>query len=139
MARWIFLLLLLPLLLFPTLAVPAFAQELQPQMQNGVTYVSGGIGIDGVDAIKAVAGSYNLHLLFASNGSGQYYAEVKVTIADRAGNPLITAVSDGPYFYVRLKPGQYNVTADAEGQPKTVTVTVPASGASQQTFNWPMQ
>jgi hypothetical protein len=136
MARWIFL---LPLLLFPTLAVPAHAQELQPQMQNGVTYVSGGIGIDGVDAIKAVAGSYNLHLLFASNGSGQYYAEVKVTIADRAGNPLITAVSDGPYFYARLKPGQYSVTADADGQPKTVTVTVPASGAAQQTFNWPMQ
>ncbi len=136
MAYWKFL---LPFLLLSALALPARAQELQPQEQNGIAYVSGGIGIDGVNAIKSVQSNYNLRLLFASNGSGQYYAEVKVTIMDQAGNPLLQAVSEGPYFYARVKPGQYKVVAEAAGMPKTVTVNVPAAGAVVQSFYWPMQ
>jgi hypothetical protein len=136
MAMWKFI---LPFLLLSALGLPASAQELQPQMQNGVTYVSGGVGLDGVDAIKSVQGEYNLRLLFASTGSGQYYAEVKVTLADQAGNVLVQATSDGPYFYARLKPGQYKVLAEADGMPKTFAVNVPASGAVSQSVYWPMQ
>jgi hypothetical protein len=136
MAYWKFL---LPFLLLSAMALPAHAQEQQPQEQNGISYVSGGIGIDGVNAIKSMQSNYNLRLMFASNGSGQYYAEVRVTIMDPGGSALLQAVSDGPYFYARVKPGQYKVMAEAAGVPKTVTVNVPATGAAAQSFYWAMQ
>ena len=53
---------------------------------------------------------YTLRLLFADS-SGSYLADIAVTVADRAGNTLLEAISDGPYLWARLPPGSYRVTA----------------------------
>ena len=108
-----------------------------PQTQNGVSFISGGVGQDDADAMRAAAASYNLHLLFAISGNGDYLSDIHVTIRDRQGQTLVDTTADGPFFLAKLKPGSYRVTADNAGAAKTVTVAVPPYGTARQSFYWP--
>jgi hypothetical protein len=135
MSVWRILLLFLSLVL---LGARAEAQvTLEPHTQNGVTYLSGGIGPEEVSAIKAAQGEYNLRLLFAVQGSGQYLADVQVKLLDQKGNTVLDATSDGPYFLARLKPGSYRLVAESAGKPITRSVEVPSSGAAALSLYWP--
>jgi len=117
---------------------PAYAQEaLAPQTQNGVSFVSGGIGEEGRTAMRQARADYNLQLLFAMQGSGEYLSDVKVKIMDRQGNTLVDAVADGPFFLAQMKPGTYQVTAESGGHTRKVSVTIGEKGAVSESFYWP--
>ncbi len=118
-------------------AVPAGAQStMQAETQNGVSYISGGVGLDDVEMLREVRGDYNLHLLFAAQGSGEFLADVKVKILDAKGTTLVDAVSEGPYFYAKAAPGRYRVVAVSEGVELSKTIDVPAKGAVSEGFYW---
>jgi hypothetical protein len=51
------------------------------QTQNGITFVTGGIGKPEAAAMKAAAGHYDLMITFADR-SGDYVADVDVKIQD---------------------------------------------------------
>lgn len=103
---------------------------------EGVPYLSGGIGSSERAEMSQVKDDYNLHLLFAVQGSGAYLADIRVRIADANGTTLLAAVSKGPWFYAKLAPGQYHLSADKAGQVQTAEVRVPASGTLQAAFYW---
>jgi len=87
-------------------------------------YMSGGVGIEERDAMKAQAGKgYDLKLEFAVP-HGNYLSVVDVKINDQSGKPVITAESNGPWFYADLPKGTYTVVANHEGGQKTQKVTV---------------
>lgn len=50
--------------------------------QNGIRYVSGGVGMTQQEALKAMRKDYNLLLTFAVKKSGAYLADVQVRIQD---------------------------------------------------------
>ena len=108
----------------------------QPQTQGNVTYVSGGIADDWQQAMESQKSQYNLHLLFAQQGTGAYFAYVPVKITDASGRAVLNVTSLGPFLYARLKPGTYTVTASHLGQPITQTTQVPASGGVDLNFYW---
>jgi hypothetical protein len=122
-------------LLVPTLGAQA-QEALQPQTQNGITFTSGGIGSEGRDALRQVQGSYNLKLMFAVQGSGDYLSDVKVKVMDGHGATLLDTISEGPYFLAQLKPGTYKIVADSAGRPQTRTVSVD-KGTAAASFYWP--
>ena len=97
---------------------------IQPVTQGDITYVSGGFGMDERQALNDAARDYNLKLVFAEKGSGAYVADVKLAIADAKGRTILEAVSEGPWFLVKLMPGRYKVTAEALGQSLTQQVRV---------------
>ena len=108
-----------------------------PQTQGGITYVSGGIADDWQQAMESQRGQYNLHLLFAQLGTGAYFANVPVEITDSSGRTVLSAVSQGPFFYARLQPGSYRVTATHAGQAITKTAYVGAgSGGPDLDYRW---
>jgi hypothetical protein len=120
------------------LGVSAWAQDvLQPQSQNGVNFVSGGVGEGSEDAIQNVGKQYDLHLLFAIQGSGQYLSDVNVTIKDAQGNALVMTVSDGPFFLAKLPPGKYRVSAESNGKSQTKSVDLSGGGKADLSFYWP--
>ena len=110
--------------------------QVQPQTQGNVTYVSGGIADDWQQAMESQRGQYNLHLLFAQIGTGAYFANLPVQITDSSGNTVLSAVSQGPFFYARLPAGRYTVTASHLGQPITKTAYVPAGGSVDLDYRW---
>ena len=80
------------------LTVPAFAAENAPA-PGDVPYLSGGIGSDERDTLKAEAKNYNLRLNFAEKGGGHFLSDVKVDIATSAGKPVLSATAAGPWFF----------------------------------------
>jgi hypothetical protein len=114
-----------------SLAPPA----LQAQQQGNITFVSGGAGDDDRDALKQVENQYNLRLMFAAR-SGEYLANVAVTLADSRGNTVLDTIADGPIFYAHVPPGRYRLTVASQGQSQGRDVTVAANGAVHQDFYW---
>jgi hypothetical protein len=97
-----------------------------PQTQNGITFLNGGIGKQQAQAMRDEAKTgYNLQLVFATEKTGQYKANVNVTITDAKGTKLVDAESVGPGFYAKLPVGQYKISAEANGtlQHKSIDVT----------------
>jgi hypothetical protein len=80
------------------------------QQQGDVTYLSGGVTIEERKVMRPMARDYNLKLEFA-NGKGQYLADVKVAVKDAKGNVVFAGVSSGPWLYMAVPAGTYEVSA----------------------------
>lgn len=112
------------------------APTLQPVTEGGITYVSGGIGLEEIQALNEGTGDYNLKLVFAEKGSGAYIADVKLSIMNMKGQKILEAVSDGPWFFVKLAPGRYKISAEAEGQSQVQQARVGGGRQTQLHFYW---
>ena len=104
-------------------------------MVGNVSYVSGGIGEDSRERMKAFSAAFNLKLLLAYK-SGSYMSDVDVVVADAKGKPLIKASSEGPIFMAKLPAGAYEVTATAVGQAQRQKVTVTNGRQAVLHFRW---
>jgi hypothetical protein len=128
--------LLLPCLVCVCANGAALAQSLpQPASQNGVSYITGGVGQDEVQAFRAAAPRYNLRMTFASK-TGSYLSDVDVTITSGAGRPVLTVRTDGPFLFVRLPAGRYQIGAQRRHITETRRVQVPAHGGAEVRFYW---
>lgn len=117
------------------------AGGMQPiQTDQGVRYISGGVGVDERTALDALSNQFDLRLMFALQGSGEYLAAVRVSITDTHGANVLTAESQGPWFLVELPSGDYTVDASPIGQvqhePQRKTAHVNASHQSKLDFYW---
>jgi hypothetical protein len=116
-------------------ATPAFA-NLAPQSANGIAYVSGGVGADEEATMRQMRQQYRLQMLFAVQGTGEYLADIPVTITDPQGRTVLETTAQGPFLYANLPAGTYRVTAVSDGRAITRMVTVPKRGAIEERFYW---
>lgn len=126
---------LLATLLAAALATPALAAEPQEQTQGSIRFLSGGIGQDEVQAMREAASRYPLAMTFTAN-TGQYVADVKVTIKGRKGETMLDTVSTGPMLLVDLPPGQYTVAATLEGKTLTRKVSLAKNTRQRLVLRW---
>lgn len=124
-----------------TATAPAIAQDgvsLPPVLsQDGVSYMTGGIGSDESEAFRGQSGHWPLTLQFSTR-SGQFLADVHVRVENAGHRIVLDAESTGPYMLVRLKPGQYIVYArysDIEQKKSVMVGSVPVSAS----FRWAPQ
>lgn len=118
------------------LTVQAQVQPPAAQQQNGVAYITGGIGADEQQAFQAARPDYNLQLTFATRASGAYRADVAVTVTDAKGDVRLQLPQAGPLLYAKLPPGNYKVSVSAGGKTFTKPATIAASGARDLYFYW---
>lgn len=109
-------------------AVPSLAVDPPP-------YASAGIGDD--DPLAPLTGDYNLQLVFATQGSGDYLADVGVLISDANKRPLLSTLSPGPLFYVRLPAGNYQLRVEFAGVAQARSVTIGGLRRQSVYFYWP--
>jgi len=109
--------------------------QIQPMQQNGITYLSGGIGEDEARAIGQAQG-YNLHMTFAIGPENKYVPDVDVTVQDASGQALLTLSDAGPLVYVQLPPGKYSVVATRNGEERRDTADVGSGAARKLVFHW---
>lgn len=100
-------------------------------------YLSGGVGSGEREAMQARKSEFNLRLGFAQQGTGDFMAGVQVAISDAKGAPLLSAASDGPWFYVKLPPGSYKVSVEAEGRRQNRNFSIANGKATTLNFYWP--
>ena len=109
--------------------------QVQPMQQNGITYLSGGIGEDEARAIGQAQG-YNLHMTFAIGPENKYVPDVDVTVQNASGQTLLALSDAGPLVYVQLPPGKYTVAAMRNGEERRDTAEVGSGAARKLVFHW---
>ena len=134
---------------YPEAAAPGEAPD-QPsswkassaiQTDGDVRSMSGGIGASERGELDAMANQFNLHLMFATAGSGEYLSSVQVNILDKRSGPVLTAMSKGPLFYAQLPAGNYSVEVTPTGlrghdATQRKTIQLDGSGQSRLDFYW---
>lgn len=101
---------------------------------QGIPYMSGGASLDAREQLDTESKNYNLKLVFAGK-SGEYLSDVKVVILDRTGKKVLDAVSTGPWFFCKLPPGRYSITATMMVKEKRSMVNI-GKGRSTLRFYW---
>jgi len=108
------------------LAGPGLAAAMERgQTAAGEPYVSGGVGLDEIEALQREKPRYNLWVRTAARGSGEYLADVQLLIADGQGRAVFNQPLDGPWLLIGLTPGTYTLYASRHGakaQPQKVTI-----------------
>lgn len=127
---------------FPVLLPTADAQmidstavQLQPQEQNGITYLSGGIGRDESEAFKQIEG-YNLHMTFSTGPLNQYLSNVDLVIQAADGRSLLELNQVGPIVYVKLPADKYSIIARQNGQEKRSSIDLKAVAVGTVNLHW---
>ena len=103
---------------------------------RGIRYLSGGIGEGERAELNALSNQFNLRLLFAMQGSGNYLADIRVNILDSRGEVTLSAESNGPWFFAQLPPGTYTIEVSIPDQLQRQTVRIEGSRQSQLNFYW---
>lgn len=103
---------------------------------QGLRYLTGGVGSDEREIMAPMGADYSTKLVFAGR-SGNYLAAVRVAIKDQSGKALGDIKGAGPWLYIQLPPGIYDVDATFEG--KTVEIDklqVPKGKSVVQFIHW---
>jgi len=111
------------------------AVQLQPQEQNGIRYLEGGIGQDEANALRKTPG-YDLHVELSTGPDGKFQSGASVDIQNAQGNSLLSVQDAGPLLYVQLPPGQYRVIGQADGTTVQQHVTVNGKAPATVNLNW---
>ncbi|MBA6116857.1 carboxypeptidase regulatory-like domain-containing protein [Pseudomonas putida] len=111
------------------------AVQLQPQEQNGIRYLQGGIGQDEANALRKTAG-YDLHVELSTGPEGKFQSGASVDIQSAHGKSVLSLQDVGPLLYVQLPPGQYTVIGQADGATVQQHVTVNGKAPATVNLNW---
>jgi hypothetical protein len=106
-----------------------------PKRFGDVVYLTGGVTKDEAQLMKAAASQYNLQVTFIAN-TGQYLADVPVSVKNERGQVVFDGVSEGPMLWIGVPPGKYVVTAQHSGQPQTQRIDVGSQMRSPVFFRW---
>lgn len=125
------------------LAAPAFSSmsaQLPPEQKAGaITYMTGGVGTDQANAMKAAEHHYGLTLEFAQQAKprNEYLAGINVKVSNASGKMLLDTQSDGPFLMAKLPAGKYTVAATYDGHLMTRTANVSSKHHARLVFVWP--
>lgn len=123
-------------MVFAALAMAQASPEKVITQNGGVSFISGGIGMDSAERLKAREKEFNLKLVFTLV-EGNYMSDVGVTIKNAAGKAVIEHVADGPFFMAKLPAGTYSVSAVHEGKAQTRKVSVRDGRLRTEYMRWP--
>jgi hypothetical protein len=101
-----------------------------------IPYMSGGIGSDERDALSQKSRDFNLKVVCATKG-GAYLPDIALKIKEENGTTVLAVQSEGPWFFAKLSPGNYTVTATLEETTLSQKVQITQGGQSIVYFFWP--
>jgi hypothetical protein len=116
-------------------ASEVYANNLKVQTENGISFVSGGFGVEERAALRTMGEKDNLQLSFALQNK-EYLGGAKILIKDERGNQVLETISDGPLFYAKLPEGKYIVMATAQGKTLIQAAEIPNEGQARLYFAW---
>lgn len=103
---------------------------------QGFPYLFGGVSTNERELMEERAKHYNLRLMFAEK-NGPYLSDVTLALASVKEGELVTIATNGPWFFIQLPPGTYNVKATFQGETKQINNLQLTKGKTvQQTIIW---
>lgn len=108
---------------------------LQVEEFLGVSYITGGVGIDEEEQIKEIGKSYTLQVLVAQKH--KFLSDVSITIVDAENNLVLETKMNGPYIFINLEPGKYTLNAEGFGESFSRKIKIKVGKQQKQVFSWP--
>ncbi len=87
-------------------------------------YVSGGVGSDELHALHAQREQFSLWVVTAARPSGAYLADVLVKVIDAQHVVVFDQRLAGPWLFIELPPGRYEVQATHKSETQTKVTTI---------------
>lgn len=113
-------------------AASARAQVKGQDGMLGVDYMTGGISEEERSAMDAAAAGYDLKLVFI-NSDRAYLSNVRVSIERQDDHEvMLQVVTTGPWLYVSLPGGSYEVTAAVGDVDQSIAVDVTPGAVNTQ-------
>ena len=104
---------------------------------GGIRWVSGGVGAEEREALEAMSSEFSLKAVFAVEEHTAFLADVAFTIRRSGGEAVVEGKTSGPWLYVALPAGTYEIEATAEsGETQRSSVTVGDGGQKQVAFHF---
>jgi hypothetical protein len=91
---------------------------------QGLTYASGGVTHEDLQALHASRGAFSLWVVTAATKTGAHLADVQLTIRDSAGRVVLDERMEGPWLFVDLPLGRYEVQARLDGRDQKRRTTI---------------
>lgn len=104
--------------------------------QNGVVYVTGGVGADQQQALNKYRNDHNLHITFAQRKTGDYLSNVHVNIADKDGKTLVDIDDAGPILLAKVDAGTYRISVRYNDAKQNKVTTVRNDQRRDLVFYW---
>jgi hypothetical protein len=95
-------------------AGPALAIQ-SGKTAQGVSYISGGVSHSELTSLHESRDRYSLWVITAASKSGAFLADVLVTIRDDRQRVVFEGRLDGPWLFIDLPLGRYQVEAALNG------------------------
>ncbi|HEU4345546.1 MAG TPA: carboxypeptidase regulatory-like domain-containing protein [Candidatus Binatia bacterium] len=106
---------------------------------QGFRYMSGGIGLEEREIMLGWEADYTLKLAFAEL-SGDYLSNVKVHVAGRNGKEVLSMTTNGPWLYIKLPPGTFDVKATFEGETRQIeNLHLPKGNPVTRLLHWDLE
>jgi hypothetical protein len=121
------------------LTVTNFTQAEVPKMHHSgknITYMTGGIGEDEVDAMRPYAKKFTLNLLFSEGVVGRWATDVNVNIYNEQSESVFRVVGSKPVLYVNLPAGTYTILANNNGIKLRHKLTLEENTNQKVVLNW---
>jgi hypothetical protein len=90
----------------------------------GVDYASGGVSQEELRALHERRDAYSLWVITAASKSGAHLADVLVTVRDSTQRVVFNRRLDGPWLFIDLPLGRYQVEAALNGQAQQRMTTI---------------
>ena len=104
--------------------------------QGNVQATSGGVSLNARDNLRSQTPEHNIKMVFALN-TGNYLSDVQVKVTDNTGRTVLNDISNGPWLFAKLPPGNYTATATYNGKAVTQRISIGKSGVRTAQFRWP--
>lgn len=103
---------------------------------QGYAFMSGGVGIEERNLMQRKAGAYDLDLSFADK-QGHYLSDVSVVIDNENGTQLVNSTATGPFFYIDLPTGKYDVKASFDNQTEEIkNLNISKDHSTKELLHW---
>jgi hypothetical protein len=108
--------------------------ESQTSME-GISFITGGIGISERERLDRMADDYNLKVILATD-KGHYLSRCDVEITRADGTKMLSSTTNGPWLLADLEPGDYLVKARHGSTWQGRDISISADKQVQVVLNW---
>lgn len=103
----------------------------------GVAYITGGVGDAEQATMAARFNDFALKLVNVKSGpEGAFVSNVDVTVTNADGETVVETTASGPWLFVDLPAGTYEVTASFDGQTQANTIVLQQDANQRMVMDW---
>ncbi len=111
------------------------AQGIVSISASGIKFLTGGIGIEEVQAMRAIASQFSLNLIF-SEGEGGRITGLNAVIFNEQGESVFNIKGAYPLLYVDLPSGKYRIIANYNGAKQGYVFDLVTGENKKLILNW---